>query len=84
MQLIVHQAGILFDHVSALWGFANVRQHCTHCSGVLLQLADISGRRRLLEWLAEQLLIARLPVRIPPKARGISVIPPIFDGCGHS
>ena len=26
-------------------------------------------RRRLLEWLAERLLIARLPVRIPPKAR---------------
>ena len=44
----------------------------------------MDGRRRLLEWLAEQLLIARLPVRIPPKARGISVIPPIFDGCGHS
>ena len=29
-------------------------------------------------------LIAGLPDRIPPKARGISAIPPIFDGCGHS
>ena len=44
----------------------------------------MEGRRRLLEWLAEQLLIAGSPVRIPPKARGISAIPPIFDGCGHS
>ena len=46
--------------------------------------AFYSFKWRLLEWLAEQLLIARLPVRIPPKARGIPVIPPIFDGCGHS
>ena len=44
----------------------------------------MQGRRRLFEWLAEELLIARLPVPNPPKAWGISVIPPISDGCGHS